>query len=85
MSEAEDSAEGTGRSLMALSLEAVVGKDVAHEVIIASNSAADKVVGGPEIEGWKRSGYVDSAIAHQRRRQRRPKAHTQFEKVMDHR
>ncbi len=43
--------EGTGRSLIAFSREAVVGNDVAHDSIIESNSEVDRVVGMSEVEG----------------------------------
>lgn len=58
--EADDSAEGIGRSLMALSRDAVVGYEVACEVTIASCSEAVKVVGTSEVAGWKRSGSAAS-------------------------
>ena len=62
MREADDSAEGIGRSLIDVSREAVVGKDVAQELIMATSSGVVNVVGtwsGPS--GRKRSGYVASS------------------------
>lgn len=62
MSEAEDSAEGIGRSLIDVSREAVVGKDVAQELIIATSSGVVNVVGTSSgFSGEKRSGYVASS------------------------
>ena len=57
MREADDSAGGMGRSLIDVNREAVVGKDVAHALMMASNSWVDNVVGiSLGLEGWKRSG-----------------------------
>ena len=47
---------------MASSLEAVVGYDVAHELIIARISAVGRAVGTPEAEGWKRSACAVSTM-----------------------
>lgn len=41
----DDSAGGIGKSLMAFKREAVVGNDVAHELMTASCSGGDNVVG----------------------------------------
>ena len=61
MREADESAEGIGRSLIDVNREAVVGKDVAQEPIIATSSGVVNVVGtSSELSGGKRSGYVAS-------------------------
>jgi len=62
--EAEDSAEGIGRSLIALRRDAVVGKEGAHELIMPSSSVADNVIGISSALGWKRSGYLASIREH---------------------
>ena len=41
---------------MALRRDAVVGYDVAHDLMIASNSAGERVEGKLLVVGWKRSG-----------------------------
>ena len=51
---------------MALRRDVVVGKDVAHELTIASISNGDSVVGTSEVVGWKRSGYLASVLSCQR-------------------
>ena len=53
---------------MALRRDAVVGNDVAHEVIIASTLAVERVVGMLGLDGWKRSGYVASGCSLSTRR-----------------
>lgn len=45
---------------MALRRDAVVGYEVAQELMIASNSDVDSVVGTSEVVGWKRSGCLVS-------------------------
>lgn len=62
MREPDDSAEGMGRSLIDVSREAVVGKDVAQELIMATSSGVVNVVGKSSgLSGGKRSGYVASS------------------------
>jgi len=45
---------------MAFRRDAVVGKEVADELMIARSSGADRVVGTSVVLGWKRSGYLAS-------------------------
>lgn len=57
MREANDSAGGTGESLIDVSREAVVGNEVAQELTMAEISCVVKVVGTSSgLDGWKRSG-----------------------------
>ena len=65
INDADDSAVGIGRSLMALRREAVVGYEVAHELMTANNSEVDSVVGTSELVGWNRSGYFASVFPYQ--------------------
>lgn len=48
--------------MMALSRDAVVGYEEAHEPMMEKISVAERVVGTSEVEGWKRSGYVASIL-----------------------
>ena len=40
--------------------DAVVGKEVAEELMMARSSGADRVDGTSVVLGWKRSGYLAS-------------------------
>ena len=68
INEADDSAEGIGKSLMALRRDAVVGYEVAQELMIASISDVDSVVGTSEVVSWKRSGCLVSVHSYQQRK-----------------
>lgn len=59
--ETEDSKGGIGTSLMDVRRDAVVGYDVAYELMTARSSGVVKDVEGKSVVvGWKRSGCAAS-------------------------